>query len=57
MREENSTGRTAVIRHQKTFHIQERTGWEMAWQHAIDIDTPEDFQFAETIFKMSQDEN
>jgi N-acylneuraminate cytidylyltransferase len=50
-------GRTAVIRHQKTFHIQERTGWEMAWQHAIDIDTPEDFQFAETIFKMSQDEN
>ena len=48
-------GKPAVIRQRKTFHIPERTGWEMPWQHAIDIDTPEDLQFAEAIFKMSQD--
>lgn len=47
-------GKTAVIRERKTFHIPERTGWEIDWRHAVDIDTPEDIEFAEAIFKMVQ---
>jgi pseudaminic acid cytidylyltransferase len=45
-------GKTRVVREQRTFHIPSRTGWEIAWQHGIDIDTPEDMAFAEAVFSM-----
>lgn len=35
-----------VLRQEKTFHISQRTGWEIPWQRAIDIDTEEDWQMA-----------
>jgi pseudaminic acid cytidylyltransferase len=46
-------GKTSVIREQRTFHIASRTGWEIEWQHGIDIDTPEDMAFAEAAFGMN----
>ena len=42
-------GKTRVIREQRTFHIPGRTGWEIEWQHGVDIDTPEDMAFAEAL--------
>jgi CMP-N-acetylneuraminic acid synthetase len=47
-------GKTAVVREQKTFHIPHRAGWEIDWQHGIDIDTPEDMAFAEAVFRMTR---
>jgi N-acylneuraminate cytidylyltransferase len=42
-------GKTKVLREQRTFHIPARTGWEISWQHGVDIDTPEDMAFAEAL--------
>lgn len=47
-------GKTSVIREQKTFHIPGRGGWEIDWQHGIDIDTPEDVAFAEVLFELTR---
>lgn len=49
-------GKAPVIRERKTFHIPERTGWEINWQHGVDIDTAEDLEFAEAILNMSRKE-
>ena len=38
-----------ILRDHKTFHIPSRTGWEIEWQHGVDIDTPEDMAFAEAL--------
>lgn len=46
-------GKASVIRERKTFHIPERTGWEIHWQHGVDIDTVEDLEFAEAVLSMS----
>jgi pseudaminic acid cytidylyltransferase len=46
-------GKTKVIREQRTFHIPGRTGWEISWQHGVDIDTPEDMEFAEALLGLS----
>ena len=46
-------GKTTVIREQRTFHIPRRTGWEIEWQHGVDIDTPEDMAFAETLLSLT----
>lgn len=46
-------GKTSVIREQKTFHIPGRTGWEIDWQHGVDIDTPEDMAFAEALLRVT----
>lgn len=46
-------GKTQVIRERRTFHIPERTGWEISWQHGVDIDTPEDMAFAEALLSSS----
>lgn len=43
-------GKTTVIREQRTFHVPQRTGWEISWDHGVDIDTPEDMAFAEALF-------
>ena len=47
-------GETKVIREQRTFHIPGRTGWEMSWQHGVDIDTPEDMAFAEAVLQLDR---
>jgi len=46
-------GKTRVVREQKTFHIPGRTGWEIDWQHGVDIDTPEDMAFAEALLSLT----
>src|SRR5579871_1028725 len=45
-------GKAAVIREQKTFHIPGRKGWEIKWQHGVDIDTLEDLAFAEALLSL-----
>jgi CMP-N-acetylneuraminic acid synthetase len=47
-------GRTKTLRDQRTFHIPGRTGWEITWQHGVDIDTAEDMQFAESLLQLSE---
>lgn len=43
--------RTVVLRREKTFHINGRTGWEMPWQRAVDIDDEEDLRMADLLMK------
>lgn len=50
-------GKTKVIREQKTFHIASRMGWEIDWQHGVDIDTPEDMAFAEALLGLTRNQN
>ncbi len=50
-------GRTEVIRSARTFHVEERTGWEMPWRRAVDIDTEDDWRFAEVLASMETHEN
>jgi N-acylneuraminate cytidylyltransferase len=44
--------RTGTLRRTKTFHVEDRTGWEIPWQRGIDIDTTEDWAMAEVLFKL-----
>jgi N-acylneuraminate cytidylyltransferase len=41
--------RPPALRREKTFHMAGRTGWEIDWRHAVDIDTLEDWDLAETL--------
>jgi N-acylneuraminate cytidylyltransferase len=43
-----------VLRREKTFHIASRTGWEIPWQRAVDIDTEDDWQLAELLMQARQ---
>jgi len=47
-------GKASVVREQGTFHIPRRTGWEIAWEHGIDIDTPHDMALAEAVLGMGE---
>jgi CMP-N-acetylneuraminic acid synthetase len=47
-------GKTSVIRQQRTFHIPERTGWEIRWERGIDIDTFDDLELAEAVLLMER---
>ncbi len=40
-----------------SYHGPGRTGWEIAWQRGVDIDTVDDLSFAEALFSMTQDGN
>jgi pseudaminic acid cytidylyltransferase len=42
------------LRRTKTFHLENRTGWEISWQHGIDIDTPDDWAMAEALLQIAQ---
>ena len=42
------------LRGTKTFHLENRTGWEISWQHGIDIDTPDDWAMAEALLQIAQ---
>jgi pseudaminic acid cytidylyltransferase len=46
--------RTSTLRRTQTFHLENRTGWEIPWERAIDIDSFEDFALAEIVFKLPQ---
>ena len=39
----------ASLRREKTFHTARRTGWELPWQRAVDIDDEDDWQLAELL--------
>jgi CMP-N-acetylneuraminic acid synthetase len=41
--------KTPVLRHERTYHIATRTGWEIPWQRSLDIDTEEDFRIAQLL--------
>ena len=43
--------RIPVLRREGTFHVPGRTGWEIRWQHAVDIDTSEDWELAELLMR------
>jgi pseudaminic acid cytidylyltransferase len=43
---------TEVLRRTKTFHLENRTGWEIPWRRGIDIDTFEDWAMAEVLFRL-----
>ncbi|HEX5436191.1 MAG TPA: acylneuraminate cytidylyltransferase family protein [Gemmatimonadaceae bacterium] len=38
--------RARVLRRARSYHVPHRTGWEMPWQRAIDIDTEDDWRIA-----------
>jgi pseudaminic acid cytidylyltransferase len=42
-----------VLRKEKTFHIATRTGFELSWQHALDIDDDEDWKMAEVLLELA----
>jgi pseudaminic acid cytidylyltransferase len=46
--------RTGPLRRTKTFHLENRTGWEIPWQRGIDIDTFEDWAMAEVLLSLPQ---
>lgn len=43
---------TVPLRRTNTFHLENRTGWEIPWQRGIDIDTFEDWAMAEVLFRL-----
>jgi len=43
--------RCSILRRERTFHIKGRSGWEIPWQHGVDIDTEEDWKLAEILFE------
>jgi N-acylneuraminate cytidylyltransferase len=45
----------AVLHEHGTFHIAGRTGWEIAWQHGVDIDTEDDWAMAHAVLQSSLD--
>jgi N-acylneuraminate cytidylyltransferase len=38
-----------TLREHRTYHVPGRTGWEIRWDHGIDIDTDEDWAWAELL--------
>ncbi len=44
--------KTEILRQTKTFHVPDRTGWEIPWQRGIDIDTFDDWKMAELLFRL-----
>jgi pseudaminic acid cytidylyltransferase len=44
--------KTDVLRTEKTFHTPTRTGFELSWQHALDIDDEDDWKMAEVLLEL-----
>lgn len=44
--------RAETLRQTKTFHCENRKGWEIPWQRGVDIDTLEDWAMAETLLAL-----
>ena len=45
--------RADSLRRNKTFHLENRMGWEMPWQRGIDIDTLDDWAMAEVLLGLA----
>ena len=46
-------GRSGMLLKERTFHVDDRTGWEMDWRHGLDIDTTSDWELAEALLGMA----
>lgn len=44
-----------TLRAARTFHVSGRTGWEIPWQRAVDIDTEDDWAMAEALLRLSRE--
>jgi CMP-N-acetylneuraminic acid synthetase len=42
-----------VLRREGTYHVKGRAGWEIKWQHGVDIDTEDDWAMAETLMQLA----
>ncbi len=38
-----------ILRKEKTFHCRNKTGWEISWDHAVDIDTEDEWNLAKIL--------
>jgi N-acylneuraminate cytidylyltransferase len=45
--------RAETLRRSRTFHLENRTGWELPWERGIDIDTFQDWTLAEVLVKVT----
>lgn len=45
-----------TLRRERTFHVATRTGWEIPWQRAVDIDTEDDWRMAEVLLRLAREE-
>jgi len=43
-----------TLRSQETYHVPNRTGWEIPWQRGLDIDTEEDWMMAEVLLNLAR---
>lgn len=41
--------KAAALREAGTFHVPGRTGWVMPWEHALDVDTEDDWRMVEAV--------
>lgn len=48
--------RADTLRRTGTFHVPGRTGWEIAWQRGVDIDTEDDWTIAEMLMERQRRE-
>jgi len=46
--------RAEVLRREGTFHVDNRTGWEIPWQRGLDIDTEDDWAMAEALYSLAR---
>lgn len=46
--------KAAVLRREGTYHVANRTGWEIPWQRGLDIDTEDDWLMAEVLLAMAR---
>lgn len=46
--------RADVLRRERTYHVARRTGWEIDWQHGMDIDTEDDWTMAEMLMELAR---
>ena len=47
----------AILRAERTFHVAGRSGWEIAWERAVDIDTEDDWRAAEILLRMAAEQD
>ncbi len=45
--------RTGALRSEGTFHLPDRTGWEIDWTHGLDIDTEDDWLLADILMGLA----
>jgi pseudaminic acid cytidylyltransferase len=46
--------RADVLQREGTYHIPNRTGWEIPWERGVDIDTEEDWAMAEVLLQLAK---